>query len=161
MRHISHQLHKNSLSQRHLEVNLQSLALTRAFIADVQLATMSLIKSIIAALTPLAKDTTLCNGAISIILDQDRDGPYIIVGYTLSNGMHDGDERVYCDAIERRMIEVELLYAISRIITAKFGRKPDSLNNMSMVHSRHAAIIYWEGAVCVHRKSGPVLRLVD
>lgn len=106
---------------------------------------MALIESIIAALLPLAKETTLCEGAIAIILDQDRDGPYIIVGYTSSNGVHDGDEHVYCDAIERCILESELLPGISKIITANFNEKPDSPRNMHMVHSRHAAIIYWKG----------------
>ena len=73
----------------------------------------------------------------------------------------DGDEHIYCDAIERRMMESESLPGISRIITAKFGKSLDALRNMSMVNSRHAAIIYWEGAVCVLRRSGPVLRHLD
>lgn len=66
----------------------------------------------------------------------------------------DGDEHIYCDAIERRMMESESLPGISEIITAKFGKSLDALRNMSMVNSRHAAIIYWEGAVCVLRRSG-------
>lgn len=122
---------------------------------------MALMQCIVEALLPLAHDTTLCEGAITIILDQDRADLYTIVGYTSSNGMNDGDEHIYCDAIERRMMESELLPDISKITTAKFGENLDALRNMSMVNSRHAAIIYWEGTVCVLRRSGPVLRHLD
>lgn len=40
------------------------------------------------------------------------------------------------------MMESELLPGISKIVTAKFGKHLDALSNMSMVNSRHAAIIY-------------------
>lgn len=75
--------------------------------------------------------------------------------------MNDRDEHIYCDAIERCMMEPELLPGISKTTTAKFGKNLDALRNKSMVNSRHAAIIYWEGTVCALRKSGPVLRHLD
>lgn len=52
---------------------------------------MALMQCIVEALLPLAHDTTLCEGEITIILDQGCAGPYIIVGYAASNGMDDGD----------------------------------------------------------------------
>jgi hypothetical protein len=120
---------------------------------------MALIARMLAALLPLAAQTTLSEGAVTIILDQDHSGVRIIVGYTSLHGMRDGDEHVYCDAIERCILERKLLDGISAITTARFAAKPTSFNNMNIVQSRHAAMIYWDDGVCLYRKSGPVLRL--
>lgn len=118
---------------------------------------MASINLVLAKLIPLAFETTLSEGAIAIILDQDRSGIHIIVGYTNLNGMREGDEHVYCEAVRRHL--GDSTKKVSKVITSKFVNPPKSLNGTTIVHSRHAAILYWEKGVWLYTKRGPALRL--
>ena len=120
---------------------------------------MASIDRVLIPICRLAAETTLSEGAIVIIVDQDRTGMSIIVGYTTLNDLRDGDEHVYSEAIEHCLAGCEMRYGVSKIITARFRESPRSLNGITMVHSRHAIIIYWDKGVWVYTKSGPAIQL--
>lgn len=107
----------------------------------------------------LAAETTLSEGLIVILLDQDRYGVHIIVGYTDLSPSSYGLEDVYCRAVERCLEDFRSTHVALKIITARFRTSPRSLNGITMVHSRHAMLIYWEEGVWLYTKSSPASRL--
>lgn len=120
---------------------------------------MASMYSVAASLCSVAASTTLSGGGIVIILDQDRSGIHIIVGYTNLSSLHDGDETVYCEAIERCLAGCDFTHRVSKITTAKFQSAPRTLNGISSVRSRHAMLIYWDEVVWLYTKSGPAFEV--
>lgn len=120
---------------------------------------MPSLYSIVISLCQMAASTTLSGGDIVIILDQDRNGMNIIVGNASSRYLRDGDEIVYYEAIHRCLANCDSTRLVSRITTARFKSVPKTLNGMTLVRSRHAMIINWEGGVWLYTKSGPAFQL--
>lgn len=120
---------------------------------------MATVHAVARALIPMAISTTLSAGAIAIILDQDSSGITIIVAYTTLHGLRDGDEYAYCQTIEDFVSSNTFRHKVSKIITAKFQSSPKSLNGITIVHSRHAVILYWDQGVCLYTKRGSITRV--
>lgn len=72
---------------------------TRTF--EFSLRVMATTSAVSLPLCRLAAETTLSEGLIVILLDQDRYGVHIIVGYTDLSPSSYGLEDVYCRAVER------------------------------------------------------------
>lgn len=112
-----------------------------------------------AAIAYFARESTLSEGAVSIILDRDRNGICLIIAYSLQNGLHEGDQLIFSEALNMLLAKHDLDKEISAITISEFEAPVKSMNGMPGVKSRHALLVYWDRGVWVSVKRAPPFQL--